>query len=270
MFKTIGLIAKPNDFTSQETIDRLCLWLGERKIATVQDLEQIKSQADLVIVAGGDGTMLSVARQLADFCIPLLGINLGRLGFLADIHPHAMFETLEAVLAGKSIKEERALLSGNIQENGKIISSKLAFNDVVIHRKQGSKIIEFQTFVNQKFIYSQRADGLIVNTATGSTAYALSSGGPLVHPDVPAISLVPICPHTMSNRPFLVNENSEICIKLSETDMQAVVSFDAQDNVSLTSQQSLVITQHRHRISLIHPEDYNFFNIVRSKLQWSG
>ena len=270
MFTTVGLKHKPNDHTSEDVVKQLSLWLENRGIDVVLNDDDIKNNADLIMVAGGDGSLLAVARNFVDDNIPILGINLGRLGFLADVGLNTMLETIEPILQGEFIQEKRALLHGQIKQDDEIIATNLAFNDVVLHRQQDSKIIEFEIYVNNKFTHSQRADGLIVNTATGSTAYALSSGGPIIHPDVNVIALVPICPHTLSNRPFLVHEQSEICIKLQESDTQAVVSFDAQSNLILNVNQALFITQYANHVNLIHPKDYDFFNIVRSKLHWGG
>ncbi len=268
MFTTIGLIAKQNDFTSEQSISQLSLWLKENGLNVVLTDAEIRKSADLIIVAGGDGTLLAMARKFVDDNIPILGVNMGRLGFLADVYPDKMISSIEQVISGKFISESRALLVGELEKNGQILSKHLAFNDVVVHRHQSSKVIKFEIYVNDKFTHSQRADGLIISTPTGSTAYALSSGGPIIHPNIPAISLVPICPHTLSNRPFLVPENSQIRIQLSEHKQTAMVSFDAQVNIELMVSESLLITQYSNRISLIHPKDYDFFNIVRSKLQW--
>lgn len=270
MFTTIGLVAKPEDFTSENTVCQLSSWLKDYGVAVVLDDEGIKKSADLIIVAGGDGTLLAVVRKFVGDNIPILGVNLGRLGFLADVYLDTMTTTITQILQGEFVSESRALLLGSIVQKEQNLAQNLAFNDVVIHRKQGAKIIEFEIYVNGKFTHSQRADGLIINTATGSTAYALSSGGPIIHPNVRAISLVPICPHALSNRPFLVHDGSEICIKLGELNRNAVVSFDAQLNLSLSTEQSLIITQYEKHINLIHPKNYDFFNIVRSKLQWGG
>ena len=270
MFATIGLIAKPNDFTSQEVVCQLSEWLEDLGITTDLKDETIRKSADLIIVVGGDGTLLSVARRFVDDNIPILGVNLGRLGFLVDVCLEDMIPTIKPILAGEFVSEARSLLLGRIIQNNEEIAQQLAFNDAIVHRKQDAKIIEFEVYVNGKFTHSQRADGLIVNTATGSTAYALSSGGPIIHPAVKAISLVPICPHTLSNRPLLVHEQSEITIMLSEKGSQAVVSFDAQSTLTLDAGQKLVITQYENHINLIHPKSYDFFNIIRSKLAWGG
>jgi NAD+ kinase len=269
MFAIIGLISKADDFTSKDVICQLSLWLNKRHIKTLIDEKEIRHSAELIIVAGGDGTLLGVVRNFVNNKIPILGINLGRLGFLADIYLDEMFEVLQEVLQGQFVKQPRALLSVKIKPNQKNNVNKiLAFNDIVLHRKQESKIIEFGIYINNNLVLNQRADGLIINTATGSTAYALSSGGPIIHPDVQAISLVPICPHTFSSRPFLVHKDSEIRIELSDPNSCAIVSFDAQSTLTLNYKQDLIITQHNTYINLIHPKGYNFFNIVRSKLRW--
>ncbi len=267
MFSTVGIIAKPNDYTSEKAVSQLSSWLIELGVAIVE-YDDIKENADLIIVAGGDGTIISVVRNFVDANIPVLGVNLGRLGFLADVNLTNMFDDIDAILSGNYVEEKRALLSCNVMENDAIISNNLAFNDVVMHRKQDEKIIEFETYINNKFVNSQRADGLIINTATGSTAYALSSGGPIIHPEVKTLSLVPICPHTLSNRPILINEFSEIRVELCETNTNAVVSFDAQTSLTISDNQQLIIFQHNNFAHLIHPVGYDYFNIIRTKLQW--
>ena len=212
MFNTIGIITKPQDITSEETARELGAFLKEQGVSLVEGEKAIEKNADLIIVVGGDGSILSTARTYVDSNIPILGINLGRLGFLADVSVESMMTVITDILSGEYIKEERALLSCQIEREGNILSQHLAFNEVVVHRNETPRMIEFELFVDGDFVNKQRADGMIVTTPTGSTAYALSSGGPIMHPSVNTICLVSISPHTMSHRPFILHGESEVLI----------------------------------------------------------
>jgi NAD+ kinase len=270
MFNTIGIISKPNDAVSKNTANELRAFLEERGVGVVEGNSQIIKQADLIIVAGGDGSILNTARTFVDNNIPILGINLGRLGFLADVSVDQMFDMVAKVLEGEFIKEKRFLLSCQIEQNGKIISQNVALNDVVINRQDVLKMIEFDVYIDDKFVNSQRANGLIVTTPTGSTAYALSSGGPIIHPGVNAIGLVSICPHTMSHRPLLVPGSSEVVVCIKENSKGVSVHIDGQASFSLASNQQVRIRQHSSFIHLLHPKDYDYFEIIRSKLHWGS
>jgi NAD+ kinase len=190
------------------------------------------------------------------------------LGFLADVPVTNMEEIVSEVLNGDFIKEERRLLSCQVEQNGKILGQFLALNDAVVHRTETLKMIEFDLFIDDKFVNNQRADGLIITTPTGSTAYALSSGGPIMHPGIDAIGLVSICPHTMSHRPLLVPGDSEVIIKVKNSEDGAIVSFDGQTSVSIKAGQDIRLHQYSNAISLLHPKNYNYFEIIRSKLHW--
>ena len=268
MFNTIGIITKPNDPRSDDKARELAAFLKDKNVAVVKDDEQIIEQADLIIVMGGDGSLLNTARTFVDKKIPILGINLGRLGFLADVPVTNMEEIVSEVLNGDFIKEERRLLSCQVEQNGKILGQFLALNDAVVHRTETLKMIEFDLFIDDKFVNNQRADGLIITTPTGSTAYALSSGGPIMHPGIDAIGLVSICPHTMSHRPLLVPGDSEVIIKVKNSEDGAIVSFDGQTSVSIKAGQDIRLHQYSNAISLLHPKNYNYFKIIRSKLHW--
>jgi NAD+ kinase len=268
MFNTIGIITKPNDPRSDDKARELAIFLKDKNVAVVKDDEQIIEQADLIIVMGGDGSLLNTARTFVDKKIPILGINLGRLGFLADVPVTNMEEIVSEVLNGDFIKEERRLLSCQVEQNGKILGQFLALNDAVVHRTETLKMIEFDLFIDDKFVNNQRADGLIITTPTGSTAYALSSGGPIMHPGIDAIGLVSICPHTMSHRPLLVPGDSEVIIKVKNSEDGAIVSFDGQTSVSIKAGQDIRLHQYSNAISLLHPKNYNYFKIIRSKLHW--
>ena len=280
-FQTIGLIGKHEDSGPEETLRRLGEFLAGRGqevllesttagqmpglgFATA-DLERIGRDCDLAIVVGGDGTLLHTARSLADFDVPLLGVNLGRLGFLADISPDEMLTALEQILAGHYQEEQRFLLRAEVDGR-----SCVALNDVVIHKWNIARMIELETFIDDRFVDAQRSDGLIVSTPTGSTAYALSGGGPLLQPDLNAILLVPICPHTLSNRPIVVGGNSPIEIAVSpRTELEHVrVTCDGQTCLPMNGR-SIHIRKHDHRVRLIHPLGHDHFQILRAKLGWS-
>ncbi len=270
MFNTIKIITKPNDVHSDDKARELATLLKDKNVDVVRGGEQQTEQVDLIIVMGGDGSLLSTARTFVDKKIPILGINLGRLGFLADVSVTNMEEIITEVLNGNFTKEERHLLSCQIEQDGKILGQFLALNDAVVHRRETLKIIEFDLFINNKFVNNQRADGLIITTPTGSTAYALSGGGPIMHPSVNAIGLVSICPHTMSHRPLLVSGDSEIMIKVKDSENGAIISFDGQTSVSIKVGQDIRLRQYSNAINLIHPKNYDYFEIIRSKLHWGG
>ena len=270
MFNTIGIITKPNDPVSDSTSQELSAYLDARGIRVVVSKDAIAQNADLVIVVGGDGTLLNTACSFVDHNIPILGVNLGRLGFLADVAASHMLEAVSQVLDGEFIKEDRCLLTCQLEQDGQTIDTRLAFNDVVLHRKQTLRMIEFDVFIDDRFVNNQRADGLIVTTPTGSTAYALSSGGPIMHPGVNAIGLVSICPHTMSHRPLLVPGSSEVVIRIRDIDVGATVSFDGQSSFAIEPGQDLRVRQHSSFIHLLHPKDYDYFEIIRSKLRWGS
>jgi len=279
-FKTIGLIGKHEDPTPGETLLHLAGFLIDRNLEILLEdataarfpewgmatasLREIGKQCDLAIVVGGDGTLLHAARSLADYDVPLLGINLGRLGFLADISPKEMISALDRILSGRYEEEQRSLLHAEI--NGQ---SCAAFNDVVIHKWNIARMIELETYIDGAFVDTQRSDGLIVSTPTGTTAYALSGGGPLLQPDLNATVLVPICPHTLSNRPIVVNGDSFIEVLVCDTtELDHVrITCDGQTCIPL-SDKKISIRRHRHPVRLIHPEGHDHFHILRAKLGW--
>lgn len=228
-------------------------------------LDKIGEKADLAIVMGGDGTMLSVARSLIDADVPLVGVNRGRFGFLTDLRTEDMLASIDRILAGEYTKESRMLLTAQVMRDGKELHSSYALNDVVI--KSGLRLIELEVHIDNQFVYRQRADGLILSTPTGTTAYALSSGGPILHPNLEAITLVPICPHTLSNRPIAVPSSSRIEVKLVQFD-ESQLSFDGQHQITLEMGDSIVVQRAAKTISLLHPTEYCYFDMLRNKLNW--
>ncbi len=279
-FHSIGLIGKQGTPNPRESLVSLIRFLQERghnilleqgaaerlpdHNLPVATLEEIGRWCQLAIVVGGDGTLLHAARSLADDNVPVLGINLGRLGFLADISPDEMINTLEQIFSGHYQKECRFLLSTEI--NGQ---HHTALNDVVIHKWNIARMIEFETYVDSSFVDAQRSDGLIISTPTGSSAYALSGGGPLIHPNLNATLLVPICPHTLSNRPIVISGESQIEIQIScHTEIEHIrITCDGQTSLPLESKR-ILIRKHERPVCLIHPENHDHFNILRAKLGW--
>ena len=230
--------------------------------------EQLKEKIDLLIVVGGDGSLLNAAQIAVPKWLPVLGINRGRLGFLTDI-PTNEFEKIETILKGNYKEEMRFLLDMRAKHDNKVIARGIALNDVVLSPGDIAKMIEFDIYINGEFVCHQRADGLIVTTPTGSTAYALSGGGPILHPQLDAVALVPMFPHALSSRPIVIDGDSEIKINiLRENDVSPYVSHDGQPRVPLLPEGSIHISKYQHPLRLIHPRDYNYYDILRRKLDW--
>ena len=228
-------------------------------------LANIGSKVDLAIVMGGDGTMLSVARSLIDNDIPLVGINRGRFGFLTDLRAEDMLGAVDRVLSNRYQIESRMLLNASVIRGGKTIQQGLAFNDVVI--KGGLRLIEITVEINGSFVHKQRADGLILSTPTGTTAYALSAGGPILHPSLEAIAIVPVSPHTLSNRPIAVNSSSLIQITMIQTD-DGQLSYDGQFQMLLERGDRVLVHRAEKQVKLLHPSEYCYFDMLRNKLNW--
>ncbi len=237
--------------------------LEKRKITS--DANIIKN-SDLIIAIGGDGTLLSASRLYGYKGIPVLGINLGTIGFLTDIAPKDLTASLMDILQGKFIKDKRFFLEAKI--NGKTISNSIALNEIVIHSDSIAQLMEYDLFIDQKFVYRQRADGLILSTPTGSTAYSLSGNGPIVHPDVKAITLLPMFPHSLNSRPMLVSENSKIQIKIQKS-KKCCMSFDSHNKFKLQLNDKIQINKASKELCLIHPKNHDFFEASREKLGWS-
>jgi len=284
-FSKIGLIGKYSDPSVAKTLlplyklltERHCqVWLESGTAREIRNtelpiatLEEIGQQCDLAITIGGDGTLLHSARILVDHDIALLGINLGRLGFLVDVLPERMLNHIEQVLAGEFVEEHRIMLEVKIINGTTTRRTSPAFNDVVVHKWEVSRMIETETYINDRLLNTLRSDGLIVSTPTGSTAYALSSGGPIIEPDMDAIVLVPICPHSMSYRPIVVDGNSKIEIMVHEIPtLNAQVSCDGQINMTLEPGDRVVIQRKQNRVRLIHPCEHDYYQVLRAKLHW--
>lgn len=228
----------------------------------------IGAVADAAIVMGGDGTMLGIARQLAPFDVPLIGINQGRLGFMTDITLDRMLPVLADILGGKFKAERRTLLEGSVLRDGTAIHFGLAVNDVVVARGAGAGMVELKVEVDGKFMYNQRSDGLIIATPTGSTAYALSAGGPLLHPSLGGIVLVPIAPHALSNRPIVLPDSSQIVVEIVRG-RDISVNFDMQTFASLLQHDRIIIRRSPHTMTFLHPEGWSYYDTLREKLHWN-
>lgn len=235
----------------------------------VADLDKMGGLVDLLLVLGGDGTLLSVARTLAPHKIPLIGVNLGRLGFLTDIPADRVEATLTPMLAGEYQQENRLLLNATVVRKGVKVFNTLALNDVVLSRGAMGSMIEFEVYVDGQFAYNLRSDGVIVGTPTGSTAYSLSSGGPILHPSLPALGLVPISPHTLSNRPIVIPSTSTVDIVLIRGP-NARVNFDVQSHFELEPDDKVTVKAHADPICLLHPKSYDYYAMLREKLHWSA
>lgn len=230
--------------------------------------EQIGQFADVAIVVGGDGTMLSIARQLAPYNVPLIGINQGQLGFMTDISIDKMLPILADMLDGNVEIESRSLLTATILRQEKKIFQALALNDVVVSRGASSGMIELTVKVDECFMYNQRSDGLILATPTGSTAYALSAGGPILHPSLHAILLVPIAPHTLSNRPITIPDSCKIEIQIMNGH-DININFDMQSLTNLLHKDRIIVKRSQYQITFLHPQGWNYYNILRQKLHWN-
>lgn len=286
MFKKIVIIS--NNFTKviSDTLQAVIGLLENRKIEVVLDENCAKlvpdsglatvdtknfqdNQYDLAIAIGGDGTILQAAHIVADYDIPLLGINRGRLGFLADIPANSVEPMLEEILDGKFVEDVRFQLHCEVYRDGRLTRETDAFNEVIIQKGNIGKLIEFETKVDGVYVHSQRGDGMIVASPTGSTAYALAGGGPIVHPKLDALLLVPICPHTLSNRPIVIDGNSHVELIMKESKIEhSNLTCDGDIICELAEGDSVRIYKKDRKIRLIHPLNYDHFSVLRAKLAW--
>lgn len=232
------------------------------------DVPAMGNTCDLALVVGGDGTMLGIGRQLAGKNVPLVGINMGRLGYMTDIPIQSVQTILPKIIGGEYEADTRTLLDAVVLRQGKEITRALAFNDVVVNRSGISGMVELAVNVNGSFMYNQRSDGLIVSTPTGSTAYALSAGGPILHPRVAGILLAPIAPHSLSNRPIVLPEDSVTVIEVVDG-REVIVNFDMQSQTDLQSGDKVEVRQSTKTITLLHPRSHSDYKTLREKLHWN-
>ncbi len=288
-FSTVALIGKYKTPEIAGPVMKLARFLEERGVKVLLDrltathirncpyevllLEDLGREADLAIVIGGDGTMLNIARTFAPCDVALVGVNQGRLGFLTDISLDTMLETMTSILDGQYVTEERMLLQSEVYSGGngdgqKCVFDVLAFNDVVVAKGFRGGLVEIEVQIDGQFIYNQRSDGLIVATPTGSTAYALSSGGPIVHPALSVMALVPVSPHTLSNRPIIISGDSIVEIVVRSAD-DPRAHFDSHSHFDLRENDRIVVRRYPHKIKLLHPVGHSYYAMLREKLHWN-
>ena len=239
--------------------------------AEIVPLAEIGKLADLAIVIGGDGYMIGAARILSGFNIGVIGVNRGNLGFLTDLSPDDLIEPLADILQGKSRSEQRFIIEAEVYRHGELKYAHNAVNEAVVHAGKVANMIEFEVYIDDSFMFSQRADGLIVSTPTGSTAYSMSAGGPILTPNLNALSLIPMFPHTLTSRPIVVDGNSEIKLKLANDNYDELqVSCDGHVILSVLPGDEVIIKKSPFTLRLIHPLDHSYFNVLRNKLNWGS
>jgi NAD+ kinase len=282
IIKTAGIISKPNSTAAEQIVPKLIEWLRHRGIAVRIDepsslyaggvpgmkREEVPQSCDLVIVLGGDGTLLSAARAIGRREIPLFPVNLGSLGFLTAITIPELYPELERALRGEHRIAKRKLMTTEIVRDGQVVESFDALNDAVLTKSSIARMIDLDTFVDEQFVCAYKADGLIIATPTGSTAYSLSAGGPIIFPSVPAICLTPICPHMLTNRPVLVPETSVIRVASRGPDESVYLTIDGQVGTPIHEHDTVVCHSSHHSLLLIRPPRMMFFDVLRQKLKW--
>jgi NAD+ kinase len=280
--KTIGIVAKRSRRRAQALCREAASWLRRRgcevlvDVETAEDLgladgvtkQELVERADLILVLGGDGTLLSVARLSGRREVPILGVNLGGLGFLTDVRPEEIFETLGDVLAGRFHVEHRTTLAAAVGRGGKAVRRFQALNDVVINKGALARIIELETSVDGEPLSTFRADGLIIATPTGSTAYSLSAGGPIADPAIGVLLVSPICPHTLTNRPIVLPDRARVRVAVRASDPEVVLTIDGQEGMPLRDGDVVEVRRSRNRVALVRSPRHSFFELLRTRLGW--
>ncbi len=282
--KTIGILTKPKFPDVKRILQDLVTWLRERQKTVLLDGKaaalvgepsqhrktHIAAQSDMVLVLGGDGTMLNAARLVEEREVPILGVNMGGLGFLTEATVDQLYDSLEKIFAEAFLLEERLMLHARIERHGEHVATSTVLNDVVVSKGTLARMIEVQISINGQFVTSLRGDGLIVSSPTGSTAYSMSSGGPIVEPSVRALLLTPICPHTLTHRPLLVESTAEVEVALVSQEDGAMATFDGQVGVALAHGDTVTVRASEHRTRLIRFPDKTYYEVLRKKLKWGG
>ena len=275
--RSVGIIVKPNHAEAWQTGIELCAWLRKHGIEQIgkpyceskpSESAEFHAKVDLIVVLGGDGTMISTARLIGDSEVLVLGINYGSLGYLTEFRIEEMFPALEAILAGEYDIDRRVMLDAEQWRVGERMAAGRILNDVVINKAALARIIKIDVMLNGLFVNTFSADGLIVSTPTGSTAYNLSAGGPIVYPSMNAVVLTPICPFTLTNRPIVVPDTAEIEIKLENENEGVVLTFDGQTGYTMEAQDRVVIRKSKTTFNLVQPANRNYFDVLRDKLKW--
>ena len=286
--KSIGVIVKPHQPDALETLCSLTKWLSERDIeivgppdiereriehqtgcsVEVASEEELPRRVDLILVLGGDGTMIATGRMLGESQVPVLGVNYGGLGYLAEFPIEELFPSLDAILAGQYTVQQRLMLSVELWRGEELVTHNRVLNDVVVNKSALARIVEIEAYLNEQFVNLFRADGLIVATPTGSTAYNLSAGGPIIFPSMNAMVITPICPFTLSNRPIVVPDDSVIEVRLITEKEEVALTLDGQVGVSLQAHDRVIIRKSKTAFNLVQPPNRNYFEVLRNKLKW--
>ena len=284
----IGVVVKRHQPDALQTLCRLTEWLSARGISLlgtpeieseriehetgcaveIVAQEKLAASVDLILVLGGDGTMIGTARMIGDTDVPVIGVNYGGLGYLAEFRIEELFVALESILKGEFKLEKRVMLAVELFRGQDLVSGNRVLNDVVINKSALARIIEIEAYLNQQFVNSFRADGLIVSTPTGSTAYNLSAGGPVIYPSMNAIVITPICPFTLSNRPIVVPDDAEIELRLKTPEEEVALTLDGQVGFPLKVEDRVIIRKSRTTFNLVQPMNRNYFEVLRDKLRW--
>jgi NAD+ kinase len=283
MYRTVGIVSRPRQAEIASVAPKLIEWLEAKGLAVLYDhetgtclsnagrersREDLAGAVDLLIVLGGDGTLLSAARSLGEHPVPILPVNLGSLGFLTSVTLAELYPILEEVLAGRCRLSQRALLDIQVLREGKVVARHFALNDAVLNKGALARIIDLSLHVDGDFVCSYKADGLILSTPTGSTAYSLAAGGPIVYPKVDAFVVTPICPHTLTNRPLVIPDCSRVEISFRAGDEPVFLTIDGQIGVELHRADKISITKAVHHLRLVRPARKTYFEILRNKLKW--
>lgn len=280
--KSIGILTKPKFPEVKATLSAVVGWLRDRHITVLLDTTsagllgetggiqktELAAKAGVLLVLGGDGTMLSAARLAGERGIPILGVNMGGLGFLTEVRLDHLYPSLERVFANDYVLDERLMLKTHVHRHGETVAQGIVLNDVVVSKGTLARMIELKISIQGQFVTNLRGDGLIISTPTGSTAYSLSAGGPIVNPAVHSLILAPICPHTLTHRPLIVPDDSEIDVTLTSKDEGAMATLDGQVGVALTQGDTVVIKASDLRTRLIRFPETNYFGVLREKLKW--
>jgi NAD+ kinase len=280
--KNIGILIKPKFPEVQSTLRDVVSWLRARSIGVILDTAsamllgeqggyqntQLASNADVLLVLGGDGTMLNAARLAGERSIPILGVNMGGLGFLTEVRLENLYPSLERVFANDFVLDERLMLHTRIHRHGGTVAQGVVLNDVVISKGTLARMIELKIAIQGRFVTNLRGDGLIVSSPTGSTAYALSAGGPIIDPAVQSLILTPICPHTLTHRPLIVPGDAAVDVRLTSRDDGAMATLDGQVGVAMSQGDTIVIQTSEHRTRLIRFPESNYYDVLREKLKW--
>jgi NAD+ kinase len=286
--KRVGIVVKPHQPDALKTICGVVKWLNERGLTLVGgpelereriqqetacnvevfELEKLAASVDLMLVLGGDGTMIATARMIGDTEVPVLGVNYGGLGYLAEFRIEELYVALESILSGNYRLDKRVMLAVELLRGDEHVTRNRVLNDVVINKSALARIIEIEAYLNQQFVNSFRADGLIVSTPTGSTAYNLSAGGPVIFPSMNAVVITPICPFTLSNRPIVVPDDAVIELRLKTQQEDVALTLDGQVGFPLKVEDRVVIRKSRATFNLVQPTNRNYFEVLRDKLRW--